>query len=120
MARAYTTLGSNAVSMKDYGFAKKTLDEGINYCEERDLDSLKLYMLAWKARLYLETGFWEEADDLATDILKNENLVPVIKIGALVVVATIKMRKGDPMRFPCYWRQKQWPLKLWNYKELFL
>ena len=100
VARAYTAMGSNAVSMKDYNSAEKTLDEGINYCEDRDLDSLKLYMLAWKARLYLETGFWEKADDLATGILKNENLVPVIKIGALVVASTIKMRKGNPDALP--------------------
>ncbi len=95
VARAYTAMGSNAVTMKDYSAAEKTLDEGISYCEERDLDSLKLYMLGWKARLYLETGVWEKADDLANDILKNEDLVPVIKIGVLVVAATIRTRRGD-------------------------
>jgi DNA-binding CsgD family transcriptional regulator len=95
VARAYTALGSNAVSMKDYANAIKTLDEGINYCEDRDLDSLKLYMLSWKSRLYLETGSWDKAQELANSILKNDNLVPVIKIGALVVVATIQIRKGN-------------------------
>ena len=70
-ARAYTTMGSNGVTMKDYAFAKKILDEGINYCEERDLDSLKLYMLSWKARLYLETGNWKEAYQIADNLLKN-------------------------------------------------
>jgi DNA-binding CsgD family transcriptional regulator len=94
VARAYTALGSNSVSMKDYASAIKTLDEGINYCEDRDLDSLKLYMLSWKSRLYLETGSWDKALDLANTILKNDNIVPVIKIGALVVTATILIRKG--------------------------
>ena len=52
-ARAYAALGSNAATIKDYDFAKKTLEEGISYCEERDLDSLKLYMLegACKSRI---------------------------------------------------------------------
>ena len=100
VARAYTSLGSNSVTLKDYDFARKKLDEGINYCEERDIDSWKLYMLAWKARLNLETGNWKEAYSIADDLLKNENQSPVIKIGVLLVVATIKMRKGDPDALP--------------------
>ena len=100
VARAYTALGSNGVTVKDYLFAKKTLDEGIHYCEEKDLDSLKLYMLSWKARLHLETGNWSEAYRIASDLIKNEDQAPVVKIGALVVVATIKIRKGDPEALP--------------------
>jgi len=94
-ARAYAALGSNAATLKDYAFAKKTLEDGINYCEERDLDSLKLYMLGWKARLNLETGNWEEAFTIANNLLQKEILLPVIKIGALMVAAIVKMRKGD-------------------------
>jgi ATP/maltotriose-dependent transcriptional regulator MalT len=99
-ARAYTSLGTNGVTMKDYLFAKKILEEGINYCEERDLDSQKLFMLSWKARLYLETGNWKEAYQIADTLLKNENLPPPTKIGALVVVATIKIRRGDTDALP--------------------
>ncbi len=100
VARAYTALGSNGVTMKDYLFAKKTLDEGIHYCEEKDLDSFKLYMLSWKARLNLETGNWNEAYCIADKLIKNEEQAPVVKIGALVVVATIKIRRGDPDALP--------------------
>ena len=94
-ARAYAALGSNAATIKDYDFAKKTLEEGISYCEERDLDSLKLYMLGWKARVNLELGNWAEAYKIANKLLTKENLLPVIKIGALAVAATVKMRKGE-------------------------
>jgi len=99
-ARAYTAMGSNLVTIKNYSFAKQTLEEGINYCEERDIDSLKLYMLGWKARLNLETGNWNEAFTIAGNLLKKENLPPVIKIGALTVVATIKIRRGEPDTLP--------------------
>ena len=94
-ARAYAALGSNSATIKDYDFAKKTLEEGISYCEERDLDSLKLYMLGWKARVNLELGNWAEAYKIANKLLTKENLLPVIKIGALAVAATVKMRKGE-------------------------
>jgi DNA-binding CsgD family transcriptional regulator len=86
--------------MKDYVFARKTLDEGIRYCEKRELDSLKLYMLSWRSRLDLETGYWNEAYNTAVGLLRNENQPPVVKIGALTVVGTIKLRRGDQDAFP--------------------
>ena len=99
-ARAYTAMGSNLVTIKDYAYARDTLEEGINYCEERDIDSLKLYMLGWKARLNLETGNWDEAFAMASYLLNKENLPPVIKIGALTVVATIQIRRGKEDALP--------------------
>ncbi len=100
VARAYTALGSNAVSMKDYAFARKNLEDGINYCEAKDLNALKSYMLGWRARLDLETGNCEEAYINANNLLKNDNLLPVIRIVVLTVLATIKMRRGEEDALP--------------------
>ena len=94
-ALAYTNLASGLVKMKNYVFARTTLDEGIHYCEEEDLNSWSFYMLSWKARLNLETGNWKEACSIADNLLKNENQPAIIKITALIVVAKILMRKGD-------------------------
>ncbi len=94
VARAYIEMGSNGIIIKDYPFAKKILEEGINYCDRKDLDSMKLYMLGWLARLNLETGFWDEAYGNAIKLIENEDLLPVIKISALTIAALIKMRKG--------------------------
>ncbi len=99
-ARAYSNLGSNGVKMKNYVFAKKILDEGIQYCEERDLDSWRSNMLSLKASLNLGTGDWKKAYSIAGDLLKNENQLPTFSIAALIVVATIKMRVGDADAFP--------------------
>jgi DNA-binding CsgD family transcriptional regulator/tetratricopeptide (TPR) repeat protein len=93
-ARAYINLGSNAVVMKDYVLATKILDEGIQYCEERDMDGWKSYLLAFKARLKLETGQWHDAYRIADSLIKIEGLLPFVKIVALVIAATIKMRRG--------------------------
>jgi predicted ATPase/DNA-binding CsgD family transcriptional regulator len=93
--RAYVNLASNAVKMKDYAFAKKVLTEGIQYCEERDIDAYTTYLLAFKARLSLEIENWNEAYRIAEDLIKKEDQPPVVKIEALVVVATVKMRRGD-------------------------
>ena len=96
VARAYTALGSNAVTMREYPMAAKYLDTGINYCEENDLDSLRLYMLSWKARMNLETGNWKEAGSIAENLVKTVNILSIIKVGALTVSSILKMRKGDP------------------------
>jgi DNA-binding CsgD family transcriptional regulator len=98
--RAYAALGCNGVIIKDYAFAKEMLEKVISYCEERDLNSLKFYTLSWKARLNLETGNCEEAFNIANNLLRKESLLAVIKIGALTVAATIKMRKGDQGALP--------------------
>jgi DNA-binding CsgD family transcriptional regulator len=94
-ARAYANLASVAVKLKNYAFARKTLDDGIHYCEEGDLNSWGFYVLSWKARLNLETGNWTEAFNIADNLLKNENQPAIIKITALIVVAKVLMRKGD-------------------------
>ncbi|MEO8415759.1 MAG: AAA family ATPase [Ginsengibacter sp.] len=95
IARVYSTLGGNWVAIKNYDLAKKYLELGIDYCEEKQIDSLRLYMLSSKARLYLETGNWSEAYSIADNLLKKENLPLIIRIGALAVAATIKIRRGD-------------------------
>lgn len=95
VARAYTNQVSCSVKRKDYAFAQTALQAGIQYCEERDLDSWKDYMLSVEARLKLETGYWEEADGIAHHLLKDGDQPPIIAITVLVIAATIGMRRGD-------------------------
>jgi ATP/maltotriose-dependent transcriptional regulator MalT len=47
------------------------------------------------ARFKLETGNWNEACAIAGSIIKNEGPANMIKIFALTILATIKMRRGD-------------------------
>jgi len=93
-ARAYTNLATTSVAIKDHDFAEKTLDEGIAYCQKMELNSWYAYMSSQLAKLYLNTGRWEQADGLACRLIENELQAPIVKIGALIVLAKIKMRKG--------------------------
>jgi DNA-binding CsgD family transcriptional regulator len=94
-ARAYTNLISCSVSIKDYETARKYLAEGLQYCEERDLHSWMRYNLSWRAKLLLDTGDWDEAYAIATNLLSHPAQPGIIKIGALVIAATINMRRGE-------------------------
>jgi DNA-binding CsgD family transcriptional regulator len=98
--RAYSNLANGMVKTKNYAFAKEILDEGIQYCEERDLDSCKANMLSLRATLYLGKGEWNKAYEIAGNLLKNENRPPAFTNAVLVVMATIKMRTGDTDALP--------------------
>ncbi len=94
IARAYTNLGSCYVLTKQYDKGLTALEDGIAYCEERDLDSWTYYMLSWKARLYLEQGLWDKAASIAGDLLRNPRHPSIVRIGALVVLGKLLLRKG--------------------------
>jgi len=94
-ARAYTNIGHNGMVIKDYDYANKALEDGLQYCELMSLYSWTMYMLSAKARIKLETGYWDEAYCIAHGLIKKEDQVPVVTIGALVVIATIRMRRGE-------------------------
>ncbi len=94
-ARAYTNLGATLVLQKDYSQGKKVLDEGIQYCEARDLELWTVHKLIWKARLLFETGNWNEAEQIAAQLMENEQQSPIVKVGALSILARIKLRKGE-------------------------
>lgn len=95
-ARAYTNLASSAVSFRDYAQATRYLDEGIAYCIEHDLDSWRLYMTGWRALAHLDLGDWTAATEDANIVLRVYRAAPVTRITALVALASVRQRRGDP------------------------
>lgn len=106
-ARAYSNLGCNSLNLKDYEFARKILDEGIEYCEQRDLDIWRLNMLSLKACLCCEIGHWKQAYHIADHLLRIENPLPSFAIYALNVKATVQMRTGDEDALPLLLRAEE-------------
>jgi DNA-binding CsgD family transcriptional regulator len=95
-ARAYTNIASRAVSCREYPEAMDILDEGIAYSADHDLDSWRLYMIGWRARAHLDLGDWTAAADDAQHVLGVYRASPVVRISALVALATVRLRRGDP------------------------
>ena len=95
-ARAYTNLSSSSVVIRDYQVAVRWLETGIEYCERHDLDSWRLYMLAWRARLCLERGDWLRAGDDAEAVIVNPRTAPIARLPALVTLGQLRARRGDP------------------------
>lgn len=95
VAQSYSNIISNYLLFKEYDLASHFLQEGISYCEERNLDSSKNHKLYLKSTILLETGAWKEAYSIAEHLLANPSQLGTVKIGALIIIATIKLRKGE-------------------------
>ncbi len=61
-ARAYTNLGATLARCRRLADATRHLRAGLGYCQDRDLDSWRLYMSAWLARVLAEQGEYAAAD----------------------------------------------------------
>jgi DNA-binding CsgD family transcriptional regulator len=117
---SYVTLASIAVMMKNYKSAKELLEEATRFCEERDLDLGTIYLLIYRARLLLETGFWTEAHHISESFFKNETYSSIIQVGPRVIAGTIRMRKGDVDVLPMLLEAKQRAFKTSDLQKILL
>src|SRR5215472_7954637 len=93
-ARAYTNLGSTAVSRRSFHEADQQLRAGIAYCTDRDLDTWRLYMSAWLARSLAEQGRYPAAEQYLADILRHPHLSPITRVWALAAAGVLAARRG--------------------------
>ncbi len=95
-ARGFTNLATSSVQSRDYAYAQRWLEAGLNYTHERDLDSWWHYMLAWRARIFAETGQWSESEADATMVLENVRPPAVTRIPALTALGLLRARQRRP------------------------
>jgi DNA-binding CsgD family transcriptional regulator/tetratricopeptide (TPR) repeat protein len=96
VARAYTNLSAMAVSQRKFLRASDYLRQGLDYCERRDLDPWRLYLLYYSARMKFERGDWLGASTDAETVLRHPLSTPVTRIPALRVIGHLRIRRGDP------------------------
>ena len=93
--RAYVNLSSRAICAHRHTEAFDRLDAGIEYSEDYDLESTRLYMLAWRARARLNVGDWRQAGDDAESVLRHPCTPSATRIPALTVLGQLRVRRGD-------------------------
>jgi len=96
VASGYTNLAAMAVSRRQYEQAAGYFQAGLAYCEERDLDVLLPYLLAYRARMRFEQGEWNGASEDVESVLRHPRATPVTRIPALRTLAHLRVRRGDP------------------------
>ncbi|MDR7556386.1 MAG: LuxR C-terminal-related transcriptional regulator [Armatimonadota bacterium] len=98
VAWAYWNLGSALGEVYDVRNADHYLTAGIAYCAERDLDTSRSYMMAWKSLVDLYRGRWEPAAAEAAAVLTRPGTATTSRIMALVALGRLHARRGDAAR----------------------
>jgi DNA-binding CsgD family transcriptional regulator len=100
VARAYTNLAANQVLSRNYARAEQNLRGAIEYSEEHSLDPWRNYNSGWLARLRLETGYWNEAAELAAGLVREPGLSAPTRITPLIVLGRLRARTGERSPWP--------------------
>ena len=95
-ARALNSLGELGAARHDHQLANEFLSAAFEYCAEHNLDLWRINVLALLARSQLDQGRWIEAADSATLVLEDPRESPWPHMEALVVLALVRARRGDP------------------------
>ncbi|HET6642719.1 MAG TPA: AAA family ATPase [Gaiellaceae bacterium] len=96
VGRTYIWLVGAALSARLYSLANRHLDAGIDYCSDRGLERDRLYLLAFRARMALDQGRWEQAADNAAAVIRVPRTSITPRIVALSVLGLLRARRGDP------------------------
>jgi DNA-binding CsgD family transcriptional regulator len=76
------------------------LDRGVKVCQELGLEGWERYMVAYRARLHLDLGRWDDAAADAVSIVRSPPRAPLLRLLALTVLGLIRARRGDPQQWP--------------------
>jgi len=96
VGRTYAYLLWPAMTVRNYMITEKHLAPGLQYCSDHGLELDRLYLRAYATRVALDTGRWDDAADGAKAVLRLPRCSTMVRILALVVLALVRARRGDP------------------------
>jgi DNA-binding CsgD family transcriptional regulator/tetratricopeptide (TPR) repeat protein len=94
--RAYANLVELAVSQRRPELAERYLATSVDYCETHEVQDCLSYNRAYGAYFELNSGHWDEAARMATELIEYRALAAAQRIPALTVLAVVRARRGDP------------------------
>jgi DNA-binding CsgD family transcriptional regulator/tetratricopeptide (TPR) repeat protein len=94
--RAYANLVSVSVRQHLSDVARRYLSEGIEYCEVHEVQTHLAYIRAYSAHSDLNNGLWDKAVQTAVELIEHHALAISQRVPALVVLAIVRARRGDP------------------------
>jgi DNA-binding CsgD family transcriptional regulator/tetratricopeptide (TPR) repeat protein len=95
-ARALNNLGGFGLAPPHHALADTYLPQAIEFCAAHNEDLWHINALAYAARNALDRGRWSEAADFAERLLHDPRESPAPHHEALVVLALVRARRGDP------------------------
>ena len=95
IAHAYDMLAFTSTRRREWTGAERAFAEGLPYATERNLDTSRHYLRAWRATAHAHRGRWDAAAEDATYVLAEATL-PLTRATAHSVTALVRARRGDP------------------------
>jgi DNA-binding CsgD family transcriptional regulator len=99
-AHALHNLALGWAANGDAARAAAWLEKGLAYCDGLELDLWRLALLGLRVRLELERGAWTSATSTARLILAEIRDSPEPRLQALLALALVRARRGDPETAP--------------------
>jgi len=99
-ARAYNNLAEYAVECRRFDLAELTLNQGLAYDAENDLESWTYYLTGRLAQLRLDQGRTDDALTIAEGIVDRERLTLLLRLPARMARSRALMRLSDPTALP--------------------
>jgi DNA-binding CsgD family transcriptional regulator len=94
VGRAYLFMGMAATRERSLERMRFTVNEGLAYCDERDLTVWEDFLLAMRAWVELEAGEWSAAATTVSQVLARNCTLSSAQ--ARVVLGLLRARRGDP------------------------
>jgi DNA-binding CsgD family transcriptional regulator/tetratricopeptide (TPR) repeat protein len=95
-ARAFFQSQQICITQRRHELAGRWFEEGLAYCAEHELETMRQFLLAWRARSLLDQGRWAQAEEVATEVRRQAPSTDVRKLQATAVLGRLLARRGDP------------------------
>ncbi|HEY0416177.1 MAG TPA: AAA family ATPase [Gaiellaceae bacterium] len=92
----YSLLAGAALARRRIDVAADAADRGLALCGELGYELYRLYLLSHRAQCELFAGAWDAAAATAETVLRIRRTSTSPRIHALVVLALVRARRGDP------------------------
>lgn len=89
-------LGSGAGELQHWTRARAWLEAGLTLALAHEFDGYADYLRAWLAHVALQQGHWDAAGQWADEVLQRTGVAAMSRLTALVAVARLRLRRGDP------------------------
>jgi DNA-binding CsgD family transcriptional regulator len=94
VGRTYVLLAMAGCRARSLDLMERSVEPGLAYCEERDLDVWGRILLATRSWVALERGDWERAAETVELVLMEDCTLSCLQ--ARVVLVLLRARRGDP------------------------
>ncbi|GAA3627551.1 putative ATPase [Lentzea atacamensis] len=84
------------VTRRWYGQADRWYTEAIAFTEDHGQEIWRQWLRAFRARALLDQGRWDEAEALASEVLRSAAVDDGRTMISMVVLCTLRARRGDP------------------------